>query len=149
MLIEDVFMTNWAAKCSDLRIKLHAIDNTLDQMRTSAVAISHEAWSAAEGQFLQIGDRIEDDQARTEKAAAAVRKWVEHRRDAGNAQRTEWQSHRDHVALNRRADEAEAYVVAVFELASAAVREAAHAVLEAGLARYDANVASLPERSEP
>ena len=50
--------------------------------------------------------------------------------------------------LNDRADDAEAYAGAVFELAAAAADEAAQtaqAALEALLARNDANLAALPE----
>ncbi len=42
--VEDVFMTHWDAKCSDLRIKLRATDLILDQMRISVMAVArHEA----------------------------------------------------------------------------------------------------------
>src|SRR5829696_2908022 len=46
--------------------------------------------------------------------------------------------------LNSRADDTEAYAIAVFELAAAAADEAAQAALQALLARNDANLASLP-----
>jgi hypothetical protein len=47
--------------------------------------------------------------------------------------------------LNTRTDDEEAYAGAVFDLAAAAVDEAAQAALQAHLARDDANVAALPE----
>ena len=46
--------------------------------------------------------------------------------------------------LNSRADDTEAYAIAVFELAAAAADEAAQAALQALLARNDANLAALP-----
>jgi hypothetical protein len=46
--------------------------------------------------------------------------------------------------LNSRADDAEEYAVAAFELVMAAADEASSAALEALLARADANVAALP-----
>ena len=49
--------------------------------------------------------------------------------------------------LNTRADDAESYAGAVFDLAAAAVDEAVHAALEALLARNDARLAALPEVS--
>ena len=46
--------------------------------------------------------------------------------------------------LNSRADDTEAFAIAVFELAAAAADEAAQAALQALLARNDADLASLP-----
>ena len=47
--------------------------------------------------------------------------------------------------LNTRADDAEAYDGAVFDLAAAPADEAAQAALQALLARNDANMAAMPE----
>jgi hypothetical protein len=56
-----------------------------------------------------------------------------------------WKENRRVYLLNSRADDAEAYAGAVFDLAAAAVDEAAQATLEALLARHDANLAAMPE----
>ena len=53
-----------------------------------------------------------------------------------------WKKERRFHQLNSRADDTEAFAIAVFELAAAA-DEAAQAALQALLARNDANLASL------
>ena len=55
-----------------------------------------------------------------------------------------WKKERRFHQLNSRADDTEAFAIAVFELAAAAADEAAQAALQALLARNDANLASLP-----
>ena len=58
-----------------------------------------------------------------------------------------WKKERRFHQLNSRADDTEAFALAVFELAAAAADEAAQAALQALLARNDANLASLPPRA--
>ena len=53
-----------------------------------------------------------------------------------------WKKERRFHQLNSRADDTEAFAIAVFELAAAAADEAAQAALPALLARNDANLAS-------
>ena len=55
-----------------------------------------------------------------------------------------WKKERRFHQLNSRADDTEAFAIAVFELAAAAADEAAQAALQALLVRNDANLASLP-----
>ena len=63
------------------------------------------------------------------------------------ADRVLWKErHKTHL-LEVRADEAETYAIAVFELAASAADEAALAVLQALLARNDADTASDAEVS--
>ena len=62
-----------------------------------------------------------------------------------DASRVGWKQNREFHQLNAPADDAEAYSIAVFELAAAAADEAAQAALEALLARNNANIAALPE----
>ena len=81
-----------------------------------------------------------------EAAAAKVKAWVDGRQATLEASSDGWKENRQLPELNERADDAEAYAVAAFELAIAAADEAAQATLEALLARRDATDAALPLR---
>jgi hypothetical protein len=131
--------------CGDLRIKLHGIDRRLEALKGNAMATSEKSQHAVESQLDRVEQRIFDNRNVVEAANARVKAWLDGRKDAFNGNRAGWKQNRQVHLLNSRADDAEAYAVAVFDLAAAAADEAAQAALEALLARNDANVAALPE----
>ncbi len=131
--------------CGDLRIKLHGIDRRLEALKGNAMATSEKSQHAVENQLDRVEQRIFDNRNVVEAANARVKAWLDGRKDGFNGNRASWKQNRQVHLLNGRADDAEAYAVAVFDLAAAAADEAAQAALEALLARNDANVAALPE----
>ena len=114
--------------CDQLRIKLHGIDRRLEALKGNAMALSEKSQGLVESQLDRIEQRICDSRISVDAANTRVKTWEERR----------------FHQLNSRADDTEAYAIAVFELAAAAADEAAQAALQALLARNDANLASLP-----
>jgi hypothetical protein len=131
--------------CDQLRIKLHGIDRRLEALKGNAMALSEKSQHVIEGQLDRVEQRIYDSRVSVEAANARVKTWLEGKKAGFDAQRTAWKDGRRFHQLNSRADDAEAYAVAVFDLAAAAADEAAQAALQALLARNDASLASLPE----
>ncbi|MEJ1158948.1 hypothetical protein [Prosthecomicrobium sp. N25] len=131
--------------CAQLRLKLHAIDRMVEQIETKPTALTPAVEESLEARLARVDEVIRRDRASVAEASAKVRAWVDHARDQANAQRDEWRAQRRTHDLNARADDAEVYAFAVLELADAATRECSHAILEALLARSDANQASLAE----
>ena len=131
--------------CSHLRIKLHGIDRRLEALKANAMATSEKAQDAVESQLDRVEQRIYDNRIIVEAANARVKAWLEGKKAGFDAGRAGWKKDREVHLLNIRADDAEAYAGAVFDLAAAAADEAAHAALEALLARNDANLAAMPE----
>ena len=130
--------------CDQLRIKLHGIDRRLETFKGNAIALSEKSQGALEGQLDRIEQRIYDSRVSVEAANIRVKTWLNGKKAGLDAGREVWKRERRFHELNRRADDAEAYAIAVFELAEAAADEAAQAGLQALLARNDANLASLP-----
>ena len=130
--------------CDQLRIKLHGIDRRLEAFKGNAVGLSEKSQGAVEGQLDRIEQRIYDSRVNVEAANTRVKAWLEGKKAGFDASRDVWKKDRQFHQLNGRADDAEAYAIAVFELAAAAADEAAQAALQALLARNDANLASLP-----
>lgn len=124
------------------------IDRTLERLQVAPIAVTTEAQHAAEGRLEALASAIAMERASIERANAAAGEAVR-RRQEGDRQADDWRTSRDYLMLNDRADEAEHYAATCFELAGAAIREAAHAVMAAALARNDADVASLPQRRPP
>jgi hypothetical protein len=131
--------------CGDLRIKLHGIDRRLEALKGNGMATSEKSQHAVESQLDRVEQRIYDNRVTVEAANARVKAWLDGKKDSFDGNRADWKQRRKVHLLNTRADDAEAYAEAVFDLAAAAADEASQAALEALLARNDANVAALPE----
>lgn len=135
--------------CDQLRIKLHGIDRRLEALKSNAMTTAEKSQHAVEGQMDRVEQRIYDRRFAVEAANARIKAWIEGKRADFDANLGAWKHDRQVHQLNARADDAEAYALAVFELAAAAVDEAAHAALEALLARHDADSAALPKGPRP
>jgi hypothetical protein len=131
--------------CGELRIKLHGIDRRLEALKANAMATSEKSQHAVERQLDRVEQRIYDNRIVVEAANARVKAWFDGKKAGFDAGRASWKENRQVHLLNTRADDAEAYAGAVFDLAAAAADEAAQAALEALLARNDANRAAMPE----
>jgi len=130
--------------CSELRIKLHGIDRRLEALKANGMATSEKSQQAVESQLDRVEQRIYDNRRTVEAANAKVKTWLDGKKAGFDAGRTEWKENGQVHLLNTRADDAETYAAAVFDLAAAAADEAAQAALEALLARNDANLAAMP-----
>src|SRR4028119_1051611 len=130
--------------CGELRMKLHGIDRRLEALKANDMATSEKSQHAVESQLDRVEQRIYDNRIIVEAANARVKTWLDGQKASLDLSRVRWAKSRQVHLLNTRADDAEAYAGAVFDLAAAAADEAAQAALEALLARNDANRAALP-----
>lgn len=131
--------------CDELRIKLHGMDRRLEVLKSNGMATFDQSQDVLESQLDRVEQRIYDNRVTVEAANVRVKTWLTEKRAAsvaGEDRRTV--RHKTHL-LEARADDAEEYAIAVFELAAAAADEAALAVLQAILARNEADVAVLSE----
>ena len=128
--------------CDDLRTKLHGIDRRLEALKGNNAATSEKSRHLMESQMDMVQQRIFDRRHAVESANARVSSWIQKRSDFFERV-TSWKSHGNVSQLGMRADDAEGYAIAAFELAVAAADEAAQAALEALLARDDAHVTAV------
>lgn len=129
---------------SELARMLDAIEKYMDVLRTDKLAVSKDARDSVETDQIHVQQRILDRRQAVEEANAKVCSWTESQRASFDTNVSEQKRHKRFNGLNERADSAEEYAVATFELAIAAADEAAQAALEALLARDDATRAALP-----
>jgi vacuolar-type H+-ATPase subunit I/STV1 len=130
--------------CDQLRIKLHGIDRRLEALKGNAIALSEKSQSAVERQLDRIEQRIYDSRISVDAANTRVKTWLDGKKVGLDASRDVWKKERRFHQLNNRADDTEAYAIAVFKLPPAAADEVSQAALQALLAHNDANLASLP-----
>ena len=131
--------------CDELRIKLHGMDRRLEALKANGAATFDQSQEVLESQLDRVEQRIYDNRVTVEAANVRVKTWLAEKKAGSGAGRDLWTERQKAHLLEARADDAEAYAIAVFELAAAAADEAALAVLQAILARNDADAAVLPE----
>jgi phage gp46-like protein len=131
--------------CDELRIKLHGIDRRLEALKSNGVATFNNSQEALESRLDRVEQRIYDNRVTVEFANVRVKTWLAEKKAASLAGSPLWKERHKAHQLEARADDAETYAIAVFELAAAAADEATLAVLQALLARNDADVVALPE----
>ena len=131
--------------CDQLRIKLHGMDRRLEALKANGSDLSDKSQDKIESQMDTLQQRISDRRQVVEAANARVMAWVGDKRPDFDAKVVGWRAGRQRRELEERADDAQTYALAVFDLAIAAADEAAQAALEALLARRDATGAALNE----
>jgi len=129
--------------CDQLRIKLHGMDRRLEALKANGSNVSDKSRHQIESQMDSVQLRIFGRRRTVEAANASVTAWIEDKRPGFEAKAPGWRAARSFLELNKRADDAEVFALAVFDLAIAAADEAAQAALEALLARRDATSAAL------
>ncbi|WP_414474382.1 hypothetical protein [Microvirga sp. M2] len=131
--------------CDELRIKLHGMDPRLEVLKANGAASFDQSQEVLESQLDRVEQRIYDNRVTVEAANVRIKTWLAEKKAGSVAGKNLWTERQKAYLLEARADDAEAYAIAVFELAAAAADEAALAVLQAILARNDADAAVLPK----
>ena len=103
--------------CDQLRIKLHGIDRRLEALKGNAMALSEKSQGVVESQLDRIEQRIYDSRVSVDAANTRVKTWHDSKKAGFDANREVWKKERRFHQLNSRADDTEAYAIAVFELA--------------------------------
>jgi hypothetical protein len=140
--------------CDELRIKLHGIDRRLEALTSNGVATFDNLQEVLESRLDRVEQRIDDNRVTVEVPNAWVKTLLAEKKAASVAGSPLWtERHKAHqleaLELEARADDAETYAIAVFELTAAAADEATVAVLQALLGRNDADVVAQPEMGLP
>lgn len=131
--------------CDELRIKLHGMDRRLEALKSNGTATFDQSQEVLESHLDRVEQRIYDNRVTVEAANVRVKTWLAERKAGSGSGMDLWtERHKAHL-MEVRAHEAEEYAIAVFELAAAAADEATLAVLQAVLARNDADAAVLSD----
>jgi hypothetical protein len=127
--------------CDGLRNRLNTIESRVESFKANVQALPTKVEKAVQEQIGEARAKLQAQKERIEKARADLKAWAEHKKAATQATIREWKAKGEAKRLSARADLAEGYAEAAAVVALASIDEAEEAMLEAALARMDADAA--------
>jgi DNA repair exonuclease SbcCD ATPase subunit len=103
--------------CNELRTKINDTDKRLKDVTARAKNASQKAIDEAQAHLDWLESKAKGQQARVEAAKAKVKAWAQEKKAITSAKIAEWKSQRQVKKLTDRADGAESYAVAAFDVA--------------------------------
>lgn len=127
--------------CDKLRDRLDAIEGGLKNVMANTQARSGTAEEAVRAKLAEVRSKLQAQKDRVEEARANLRARAQQKMSESRETVREWQARHEMRKLQARADRAEAYAADAVDFALAAMGEAEEAVLDAVVARLDADAA--------
>jgi membrane protein involved in colicin uptake len=125
--------------CKSLNEKLNNVEGRMNALKTRVNSAPKEAQDALRRHLDAAHQKLEGQKKAIEQARTNAGNWVAQKKSEGAAAIEQWKADREAKKLAHRADEAESYAAAEIEIAAATIDEAEQAVLEAIVARMDAD----------
>ena len=129
-------------KLEQMRANLHAkLDAVVDQLKTAKANLENapkEAEADIRAKLEAAKTNFEAKKQEVDAAKAHIKELVEAKKNDIEEQVEQWKAKREHDKLAKRAERAEEYAEACIVVALASAVEADRAVLEAAVARKDA-----------
>ena len=129
---------------SDLRSKLNEADKHLKDIEANAKSANEKAKAQLQAQLKSVENKVNDAKSRVAAADAKMKSWIDEKKEMTQDAIAQWKAQRNAKKLGSRADRSEDYAVVATQYAGAAIDEAERAVLEAIVARMDADAAAPP-----
>ena len=130
--------------CDDLRDRLNAVEDRVQSVKTNLEKLPKQSEQAIQKYLAETRAKVEGEKKRVEKAQANLRTRAEQKIGEIKEAINQWKAKRDVTKLHARADRAEAYAADAIFVADMAVAEAEEAILDALIARMDADTADEP-----
>jgi predicted nucleic acid-binding Zn-ribbon protein len=124
--------------CEELRVKLTTVENNVKDLKKKIDGKAQTAEKDALAGLSTFRTDIERGRAKVAAAQEEIKKWADEQKNTAREKVAEWKAKHERAKLQHRAESAERYAKAAMVVALSAVDEAAHAALEAWLARADA-----------
>jgi hypothetical protein len=125
--------------CDKLRDRLNAIEGQLQDVKAYMHGQSEEAEKALRGKLGEVRTRLQSQKERIERTRANLQDRARQKMADTKEAVGEWKAKRETRKLQARADRAEAYAADAVGFALASVDEAEEAILDAVVARIDAD----------
>jgi hypothetical protein len=130
--------------CEKLRHRLNAMEKLLETMKTDIKSRSEKAGNALREKLEEARVKLRDQAARADWLRSDLKARAQEKMAETKEAIKDWKAKRETQKLNARADRAEAYAADAIEFALASVDEAEGAILDAAVARMDANSVEKP-----
>ncbi|HEX2473652.1 MAG TPA: hypothetical protein VHK01_02835 [Lacipirellulaceae bacterium] len=130
--------------CDQLRDRLNELEDQLGALKTNVQKLPQQGEVALQKCLKDSRSRIEEQKKKVEQARASLKDRAEQKIAQAKEAIKEWKAKREVAKLNSRADRAEQYAAAALFIATGALVEAEEAIIEALVARKDADAVESP-----
>jgi exonuclease VII large subunit len=130
--------------CNKLRDRLNAMEKRLETVKTDIKSRSEVAEKALRGKLEEARAKLRHQVARADWLRTDLKARAQEKMAETKEAIDKWKEKRETGKLKARADRAEAYASDAIEFALASVDEAEEAILDAVVARMDANSVEKP-----
>jgi hypothetical protein len=127
--------------CDSLRDRLNAIEARVGSVKENIEAFPEHAEKAFQSQLANARTKLKAEQQRIDLARAHLKAYAEQKAAETREAVSEWKANREVRKLNARADRAEEYAACALVVAAAGIDEAEEAILNAIVARMEADAA--------
>ncbi len=124
--------------------QLDAARGKIDALKKDIVGLHSEDMEELRHRRDEINKRLDEQKDKARKLQAEIASWREEKVAHTQEAIGTWRQRREVQKLQKRAERAEEYALDLVSVAAYDFEEAEQAVLDAVVARFDANVASSP-----
>jgi len=130
--------------CDKLKVRIDGLEARFATLKSNVKALPKQGEQALQKSLDQARGTIEADKKKVEHAQANLKSRAEQTMSHAKEAVNEWKAKRETKKLDSRADRAEEYAADALCCAVALIGQAEEAILEAALARSDADAAHAP-----
>jgi predicted nucleic acid-binding Zn-ribbon protein len=127
--------------CDKMRDQFSAIEGRLKSVKTNLQALPGQAEKALRDKLEEARTRLQARKERVEQTRANLKARAQQKMAETREAVSEWKAKRETRKLNARADRAESQAADAIDYALASIDDAEEAILEAVVARIDADAA--------
>jgi DNA anti-recombination protein RmuC len=125
--------------CENLKERLNTLDTRLSAAKTSVQALPGKAEKAVRDQYEKVHRKVQSQKERIDQLRSKLKTGAERKLAETKESVAQLKAKREAQLLNARAEGAESYAAYSVEYAAAAIDEAEEAILDAVIARLDAD----------
>jgi peptidoglycan hydrolase CwlO-like protein len=127
--------------CDTLRDRLNALEGGFQSIKTSLQGLPEQAEKALRAKLDEVRTKLQAEKKRIERTRADLQTRAQQKIAETKEAIDEWKAKHETRKLQARADRSEAYAADAVYLAMACIEEAEEAILDAVVARMDADAA--------
>jgi chromosome segregation ATPase len=127
--------------CDKLRDRLNTIEGRLQSVKTNMKALPEQAEEALRDKLESARTKLQAQKERVEQTRANLKARAQQKMAETKEAVSEWKAKRETRKLNARTDRAEAFAADAIDDAVASIAQAEEAILDAVVARIDADAA--------
>jgi chromosome segregation ATPase len=127
--------------CDNLRDRFDGVEGRIQSVKTNVQALPGQADKTMREKLDEAHRKVQSQKDRIDQTRANLKARAEQKMAETKDKISEWKAKRETRKLNSRADRAEAYAADAIDYAMANIDEAEEAILDAVVARVDADAA--------